>query len=1370
VQTITLTGASGTWLCPLNILPGSLIVQCTGESGAAASDLTAHKGSGGAGAGAFAQDAPAVTGGLTYSWSIGQGATGNHTVFTGDSLAVSAAPGGNGAGIAPGSGGAAGSNAIAYAGGSGGNGSNSTTGTGYGGGGGGAAGPGGPGGAGGPGSGASPGAGGTPGTGGGAGGAGGASSTAPGSPGTVPGGGPGGGSNASVAGGGPGTPAAGWIILTWSVIPAPAIPPQPVPPSQFVPMGFGGYQAPPSPQPPSLGRASVVNQWSATFSQPAVFGSMPPALQSTVVQLTPATSAGSGSGTPSAGNWLVCLMGWQQGIATSAVTFGDADDIHSFWRPASPSSSAGSTRCAGWYTANLARTAADVYCAPNGAVAGAACLVVEISGIGPWDSVTAVSTAYSAATTSLGLSFPAPSGQALVIAGVCGDNDSAGQGFLPPGWTPLATVTATNGANHAGDAVLTSACYATTGALSVTATASAATDLSGFIIGFLFNAPSPIPAGANAAWAGRTILEAGFGSGFQTPADEIEWTTLSDSAADPLTTIKRLWGYQETTGVQYQRGQIQTTEGTVSVDNFDGNLSPSSESSPYYPYCLTGTPVRLRFALGGTANRWYVISRNAKDFPEQRTSTLRNWVSLGVSDIWATASGPCPSPYRAEVYQDSPGWWWPCDDQALAGGVLPVQLRNAAPGNTNPLLIKASPNGIPYQDLCGFAGSIYGSATDLTASAEASTPPTPSVAVYQVGQQPGWMYGDPQSSPSAVASAGGAITASPGAAAWQQTGLLGETGSYGWWLACEDTYPPLASGVSIEAWASAGFLASSQGFTSTGGSIGYFCIAAQPCCPLTILSLTTATLPVAVLQLNGLGNLVLITYAAGTSTGTTHSIYTGSDLRCNAFVSYSVQLTTTTWSVQVNGGLTATASGTCTAMTSQCTWLTACGDLGTGGGSSPAGLAHGGNMALSHISIYPRILPQARILAHYTAAVTGFGLLPAPTSPGLSSVQNLNPTGFTPDGTCYEGNYGPGGDPWSLSLVTASLAGNYTSGPSARTTLTGMLGDSLASGSAVWAAATALAPGIALYTSANAGAEEEAAVILGAGDSMTSGYGTAAVSAGVCAAGAGSGASPPTVATPLGDTAGQRIERAAGYGGMTVPNRAIDIPQAVLAVQAALDVGGQQCGQAMLNIAQSDGGFMSIDNNGTLCYRSRPHLAADTPAWTLGPLVSEGMIPYKPSQQFQTDPTRVWNPIVATPYDPAGATLPDLTPANAAGVAAGLIQYGARAYPFTSYLQSLTEIQAYVNWLFENYGQNRRRVALLEIDAAGYPAAWPAVLAMNVGDLATVYDMSVSGAPSSTGIYRVTQIRRSISYGANKSQITGSITCLLDYEPSEYWS
>ena len=89
-----------------------------------------------------------------------------------------------------------------------------------------------------------------------------------------------------------------------------------------------------------------------------------------------------------------------------------------------------------------------------------------------------------------------------------------------------------------------------------------AADLSGVIIEFQIAAPSPIPAANNPNWP-YLKFEAAFNGGFQTPPDQLTWTDLSN----------RLWSWDETTGVQYQLGEIQATELDLELDNYDNALA-----------------------------------------------------------------------------------------------------------------------------------------------------------------------------------------------------------------------------------------------------------------------------------------------------------------------------------------------------------------------------------------------------------------------------------------------------------------------------------------------------------------------------------------------------------------------------------------------------------------------------------------------------------------------------------------------------------------------------------------------------------------------------------------------------------------------------
>ena len=212
-------------------------------------------------------------------------------------------------------------------------------------------------------------------------------------------------------------------------------------------------------------------------------------------------------------------------------------------------------------------------------MAGMACLVFEVAGIGPWDTVTGIATSYAGNATTLTLALGAPSATSFTIAAVCGDNDSVSQALAPAGWATLATVTATNGTDHTCDAVLTSAYLASnSGSVSVNGTANSASDLSGVILSVQVNAASPITGtGVTPAWPGRMIMEAAFGAGFETPPDECTWTVLNDSALSPQAETKRFWGWADDSGIPYALSQLQSCSGTSTLDNADGYLTPSQQ-------------------------------------------------------------------------------------------------------------------------------------------------------------------------------------------------------------------------------------------------------------------------------------------------------------------------------------------------------------------------------------------------------------------------------------------------------------------------------------------------------------------------------------------------------------------------------------------------------------------------------------------------------------------------------------------------------------------------------------------------------------------------------------------------------------------------
>ena len=278
------------------------------------------------------------------------------------------------------------------------------------------------------------------------------------------------------------------------------------------------------------------------------------------------------------------------------------------------------------------------------------------------------------------------------------------------------------------------------------------------------------------------------------------------------------------------------------------------------------------------------------------------------------------------------------------------------------------------------------------------------------------------------------------------------------------------------------------------------------------------------------------------------------------------------------------------------------------------------------------------------------------------------------------------------------------------------------------------------------------------------------------------GSSPPASASATGDTVAGRLERVLGYGSTTYPGRCID--QASLAVQAATDVGGQQVSQNMVNLAQSDGGLLFVDNLGNLTYWQKSHLAAQysSPVWTLTPDApptagaAAAAVPYYKEQfSWVADPQKIWNAIGITPFSPDGTIPATVAPSSAPAVTASQQQYGAQPFQITSYLQSQPEMQTQANWLFTNYGQLQIRVSHARFDAAPYPAAWPLILGVNVGDVVTCQNWQVGGG-GATGTFRVSSINREIRFGgmsdgnAGDGVVVASVELVLDYEPPSYWS
>ena len=115
-------------------------------------------------------------------------------------------------------------------------------------------------------------------------------------------------------------------------------------------------------------------------------------------------------------------------------------------------------------------------------------------------------------------------------------------------------------------------------------------------------------------------------------------------------------------------------------------------------------------------------------------------------------------------------------------------------------------------------------------------------------------------------------------------------------------------------------------------------------------------------------------------------------------------------------------------------------------------------------------------------------------------------------------------------------------------------------------------------------------------------------------------------------------------------------------------------------------------------------------------------------------------------------------------------QYGPRATTINSYLQSATAQQAQANWYQENFGTLQRRAQAIAVNAAAHPAAWGMFCALNCADLIQVYNI-VFGQPSTTGVYRVSNVSRSMSRGANGTSTEAKMVIVANPVPAGgYWT
>lgn len=1066
--------------------------------------------------------------------------------------------------------------------------------------------------------------------------------------------------------------------------------------------------------------ASVVNQWAATVTQNPAWGDPVPGISSAVVELTPATSVGPGTGTPTMGNWLFMVAGWNEAAVLPPATVGTGDDSHMWWRvPSQPSAAGAGTRTVIWYQPNIL-TPSAVYTAPSAYMDGMAVTVLEVGGLGPWDQVAALVSGHVTGTL-LNLAAGAPSAASFWLAAGTGNSAAAGTVLAPALWDAHTTVTATNGTDATSDTVLVTATTTSASGQSVNVTASSSEALSGMMIAVLEHAPSPVPAIRNPEWPSPLLLEAAFGSGYLTPPDEMVWTDLQTAGPQP-----RFLSWDGSAGVQYELDALESSEGQALLDNPDGALTPGNPSSPWFPDVVPGTPVRLRGVPPGS-NRWYVIRQNVERWPQTWDELLRGMTNTALTDLWSVVNRELPTCFRAEVLNGLPYAWFPCDDPAVGN---PTSLVNAAPGNALPIQIVTSPAGL-------------GSTVSIPIGSTGSVPFKFS-ATQAFAQDGSWMYGDSDS------------------AGWQQAGNgTGATGRYLYYA--DANLPSLAAdGVTVEGWYKYDFAATAP--PNTGSPFGP---PGQPSGGVTLWAMYSGGATLAVLQLDSSGHLKL-----AVTGGSTTTIYSGSDLRNTTWFGVTVTMTATTWQCWLNGGIVATASGSLPGLS---TWDAFSANATISGGS----ITGCGNATISHLAIYGVASPAPQVISRAVAAYTAYGQMPQPTGANITFIQTGQ---YAPDGNQHAGTFfqvptiGFGSNSTLAALATGT-AGSRTSGPVVPEAWNWC--NSLSSGTNgfyAWLTATGPAvPEYSWWTDSQAGGEGLAATGP-ANYVMADSYGGgAAAPTAPSPAGDTVGqrlerilqAGGVTVPARCIDAASSPVVAALDTGGQAAGS-------ALASVQAS-DSG-------MLFMA-TDGNLCYFSRPRLAASQVLWQLGADLDAGQIpyqfepGPGGSPAGLDTDPQriqndiQVTQADVTGAGGGAASGSAETHGGLVFGPDASRYAGVLASQLQNGNCQARLTSYLQDQTLIQAQANWLFDQFGTARTRVTNLTVRAEAQsdscPAAWLFFFAANPGDLMQAW-FTPPGQPAFSGIWRISKITsRSLKFTLGGTE--ASISVIGDVYTPAYW-
>ncbi len=251
----------------------------------------------------------------------------------------------------------------------------------------------------------------------------------------------------------------------------------------------------------------------------------------------------------------------------------------------------------------------------------------------------------------------------------------------------------------------------------------------------------------------------------------------------------------------------------------------------------------------------------------------------------------------------------------------------------------------------------------------------------------------------------------------------------------------------------------------------------------------------------------------------------------------------------------------------------------------------------------------------------------------------------------------------------------------------------------------------------------------------------------------------------------QRLQRTMATAGSSVP-RAFDESSATNSRDGR---DGGILAQRAADLADYEAGLLWGDASAALRFRSADLSYQQSPKWTLGDDTASGEIPFQPGLSTAYEPTYLFNRAVMHGhqenvlfYDAEGSlrflTDAELDQDHIATDGTSRDRYQERPLERDVWLYDTARAQHLADWLLALYSTPRQRVATATVDAAAYPAAWPLVLSVEVGDLITVIRRPVGQAPITVPC-RVMQIRHQLVF--REGGTVGQVELTLAAAPAQ---